>query len=299
MIKVSVIIPTYGGSKSLNESVASVLGQTYPDFEIIVVDDNNPGTEARMNTESVMSNFVDEKRVKYIQHDHNRNGSAARNTGFRNSIGDYICLLDDDDIFLPKKIEKQVVFLDSHLEYGACYCWRRKGNKKICGSYTGDLSQQLLEQSFTPTTSALMMRRTCYETLNGFDESYRRHQDYEFLLRFFKKYQIGVVEEVLLEIRGNEVYNQLRGEKLYEMKAHFFSQFKKDIDRIDKTSPGFKKRVYASHFSNACKELIRYGNIDLAIKAYCGYGVKGGLLFWKYFFGIISSWMLRKVGIES
>lgn len=299
MKKVSVIIPTYGGSKSLSDSIFSVLGQTYPDFEIIVVDDNNPDTEARKNTESVMSNFSNETRVKYIQHDHNRNGSAARNTGFRNSMGDYICLLDDDDVFLPRKIEKQVAFLEMHPEYGACYCWRKKGNKEIHGSYTGDLSQQLLEQSFTPTTCALMIRRTCYEALNGFDESYRRHQDYEFLLRFFKIYQIGVVEEVLVEIRGNEVYNQLKGKKLYEMKTRFFSQFGKDIDRIDENNPGFKKRVYASHFSSACKELIRYGNINLAIKAYRDYGVKGGLLFWKSFFEIISSWIFRKVGKNS
>lgn len=296
MKKVSVIIPTYGGSISLHDSVESVLRQTYPDIEIIVVDDNNPDTEARRSTESVMNSFVNETRVKYVKHDHNRNGAAARNTGFKNSCGDYICLLDDDDIFLPEKIEKQVIFLESHPEFDACYCWRVQEGKEIQATFTGDLSQQLLEQSFTPTTCALMLRRSCYLALNGFDESYRRHQDYEFLLRFFKKYRIGVVKEVLLEIRGNEIHNQLRGEKLYEMKAHFFSQFDKDIDRIDKSNPGFKKRVYASHFSSACKAFIRYGDYGLAIKAYRNYGVKGGLLFWRYFFKIINSWVVRKVG---
>lgn len=298
MKKVSVIIPSYGGSETLYDAVISVLNQTYSDLEVIVVDDNDPNTEARLKTEKLMSEFTDNERVVYIQHDHNMNGAVARNTGFRKSSGDYICLLDDDDCFLPQKVEKQVMYLNTHLEYGACYCWRKQGAKSICVSQVGDLSQSLLEQSFTPTTCALMIRRECYESLNGFDESYRRHQDYEFLLRFFKDYKIGVVEEILLEIRGNEVNNQLRGKKLYNMKARFFSQFDNDIRRIDSINPGFRRRVYASHFSDAVKELLRYGNFFLAIKMYFGYGITGGLLFWKYFFDIFNSWIKRKIKHE-
>ena len=293
--KVSVIIPTYGGSESLNRAIDSVLNQKYSPLEIIVVDDNNPGTEARNRTEKNMLKYVGNPDVIYIKHEKNKNGAAARNTGVKSTSGEFICLLDDDDIFLPGKIEKQVKYLISNPEYGACYCWRKQRNKEICGTYTGDLSQQLLDQSFTPTTCALMIRRSCYIALNGFDESYRRHQDYEFLLRFFKQFKIGVVEDVLLEICGNEVYNQLRGKKLYEMKEHFFHQFGKDIDRINDDHPGFKKRVYASHFSDACKELIRYGNFNLAFKMYFRFGIKGGLLFWKYFFGKIISWIGRRM----
>ena len=85
--------------------------------------------------------------------------------------------------------------------------------------------------------------------LNGFDESYQRHQDYEFLLRFFKLYKIGVVEEVLLEQCGNEVNNQLRGKKLFDTKAKFFSQFKSEIDRLETLNKGYKNKVYAAHFS--------------------------------------------------
>lgn len=295
---VSVIIPTYGGSDSLRRSINSVLHQNYSNLEVIVVDDNNPDTDSREKTELLMREFSNDKRLKYIKHTKNRNASAARNTGFRNSIGAYICLLDDDDIFLPEKVKKQVDYLNSNPEYGACYCWRRQGNKEICGTYTGDLSQQLLDQSFTPTTCSLMIRRSCYDALGGFDESYFRHQDYEFLLRFFKQFKIGVVETVLLEIHGNEIYNQLRGKRLYDMKARFFLQFEKDIKRIDTSNPGFLRRVYASHYSSTCKELIRYGNILLAMKAYVRYGVKGGWLFWEYLFRIVYSWMKRKIKKE-
>lgn len=293
--KVSVIIPTYGGSESLIRTVESVLEQDYCDFEVIVVDDNNPETEARKNTEKIMSRYLNSGKVKYIKHEFNKNGSAARNTGFRASVGSFICLLDDDDIFLPGKIEKQVLYLKSHPEYGACYCWRKQFNKSICESFTGDLSEQLLDLSFTPTTSAIMIRKTCFEALNGFDESYRRHQDFEFMLRFYEQYKIGVVEEVLVEIIGNEVLNQLKGKKLYEMKVHFFSQFEHHINRIERQSAGFKKRVYAVHFANVCKELIRYGNFGLALKTYAEFGIKGGELFWVKFIEIIVSWIKRNI----
>lgn len=298
MKKVSVIIPTYGGSDSLIRSVDSVLSQTYPDFEVIVVDDNNPNTDARKKTEQQMEKYVGNAQVKYIKHEHNKNGSAARNTGYRNSDGEFLCFLDDDDVFLPGKLQKQVAYLNEHPELGACYCWRRQRNMEICGTYTGDLSKQLLDLTFTPTTSALMVRRSCYESLNGFDESYRRHQDYEFMLRFFKLYKMGVVEEVLLDFIGNEVNNQLRGQKLYNTKAQFFSQFNDDIERIEAEEPGFKKKVYAAHFSDAFKELIRYGNFGLAIKLYYNYGIKGGLLFWRYFCNRVGSWIERKVRHE-
>ena len=292
---VSIIIPTYGGSDSLSDSIDSVLNQTYTNIEIIVVDDNNPNTEAREKTEELMIKYAEEERVKYIKHNHNRNGAAARNTGFKYSNGEYICLLDDDDVFLSEKVDKQAAYLSAHSEFGACYCWRKQKEIEICCSLTGDLSQCLLEQSFTPTTCSIMIRRECYESLGGFDESYQRHQDYEFLLRFFKYYSIGVVEEVLLEIRGNEVYNQLRGQKLYDMKALFFSQFEEDVKRIDNNCPGFRRKVYASHFSESCKELIRYGDFRLAIKMYFKYGIVGGWLFWRFFFRIVAAWVCRSI----
>ena len=97
--KVSIIIPTYGGSESLLKSVDSVLLQDYSEFEIIVVDDNDPDTDARKKTELLMGKYTNDPRVKYIKHERNKNGSAARNTGFIESEGEYICLLDDDDFF--------------------------------------------------------------------------------------------------------------------------------------------------------------------------------------------------------
>ena len=281
--KVSVIIPTFGGSKSLFACVKSVLKDSYSNFDVIVVDDNNPCTKGRKKTEEIMQEFKNDCRVKYIKHEKNKNGSAARNTGAKNSNAKYLCLLDDDDLFIENRIKKQVEFLENNSSFQACYCWRIQNGKKICGKEQGDLSKSLLDLSFTPTTSAIMISKKAFNYLNGFDESYQRHQDYEFLLRFFKKFKIGVVPEILLDFDGNEVDNQVYGKKLYELKQYFFNQFKNEIEIINKNNPGYKKNVYAAHFASACIQFLRKGNFILAIKAYFNYGIKGGLQFWIIF----------------
>ena len=95
---VSVIIPTYKRSKSLNRAIDSVLSQTYPNIEIIVVDDNGKGSKYQLETEKSLEKYIKTDKIKYIIHDVNRNGSAARNTGFKHSRGEYINFLDDDDV---------------------------------------------------------------------------------------------------------------------------------------------------------------------------------------------------------
>jgi glycosyltransferase involved in cell wall biosynthesis len=242
-----------------------------------------------------MEEYKSNKKVLYIKHDYNKNGSAARNTGVSYSKAKYLCLLDDDDEFLKDRIRKQVLFLENNSDYKSCYCWRKQNGKEICGTFEGDLTKQLLDLSFSPTTSAIMLTRDSYNAIGGFDESYRRHQDYEFLLRYFKKYKMGVVKEILLDFIGNDVNNQLKGKKLYDLKRTFFKQFNQEIEDIDKRDKGFKKRVYAAHFSETCKELLRYGNFWLAVKTYFIYGIKGGLLFWKLFFMKIGRGIKKKI----
>lgn len=278
---VSVIIPTYGGNDSLKRAVVSAIKQDYTNIEIIVVDDNNPGTEARQRTENIISQFSGQQRVTYIQHEANKNGSAARNTGVRKSSGEYLAFLDDDDAFLPTKISEQVSYLESHLEFGAAYCWRYDGKRIVGSDLTGDLSESLLDLSFTPCTPSIMIRRECYETLNGFDESYVRHQDFEFLLRFYREFKMGVVRKPLVRIIGNGVDNQPKGKKAIEIKKKFMDTFTPEIERIDQKSQGFKKRVYANHYSQLMIKLLRYGDLGIAIKMYFTEGYKGGFLFWE------------------
>ncbi|MGS0746159.1 glycosyltransferase family 2 protein [Syntrophomonas erecta subsp. sporosyntropha] len=276
---VSIIIPTYKGDISLIRAINSVLNQTYGNIEIIVVDDNYPNTKYRETTELLMKEYSNDKRVIYIKHDKNLNGAAARNTGFRNSRGYFIGFLDDDDIFLKNKIEMQVDYLKINEQYQAVYCWRYQHGEIIKSNKVGDLSGELLSLSFTPCTCSIMLKRECYEKLGGFDESYRRHQDYEFLLRFFEYYTIGVVNEPLVEIKGNEVNNALKGRELEELKNQFLNQFSWKVDKIDTKKKGFKKNVLAKHYSIVFWSYLKQCQIISALRIYFKYSFICGITF--------------------
>lgn len=113
--KVSVIIPTYNGADFLGEAIQSVLEQTYPHFELIVVNDASPD-----HTTEVVKQF-DDSRLKYIVHEENRGVGRARHTGFQASTGEIIALLDQDDYFHLEKLQSHVAFLESHPEVGFTY----------------------------------------------------------------------------------------------------------------------------------------------------------------------------------
>ncbi|MBO4805954.1 MAG: glycosyltransferase family 2 protein [Paludibacteraceae bacterium] len=193
---VSIIIPTYGGGDSLKRCVDSALEQTYKEIEVVVVDDNGLGTENQLSTAQVMAQYEDDPRVRYVCHEHNINGAAARNTGVKNSNGEYIALLDDDDIFLPNNIEEHMKVLPNlSNEYALTYC---SGIDDYCNgkvrylerTFSGQNLYDLLMHKIEITSTALVIRRSVWDELGGFDESFRRHQDWEFSARVMAKYHV-------------------------------------------------------------------------------------------------------------
>ena len=114
-MKVSVIIPTYKRAKFLIRAVNSVLFQTYENVEVVVVDDNGAGTENQKAVEALLKQrFGNIEKLVYLKCENNIGGAAARNYGAKKSSGDYLCFLDDDDVFLPYKIKNQLVFMEKH-----------------------------------------------------------------------------------------------------------------------------------------------------------------------------------------
>lgn len=295
---VSVLIPTYKSNDTLIRAIDSVLSQSYPAVEVIVVDDNNPNTKERNCTEVLMQKYIDNPKVKYIKHDKNKNGSAARNTAFSNSSGAYIAFLDDDDYFLPDKLLYQVDYLKSNPDHGGCYCWRKQLGKDVCGTFEGDLSYEILSLDFTPYTSCVMIRRECFLRLNGFDESYYRHQDFEFLLRYFESFTMGFVPYVGTIISTNGVNNIPQGNKLVDIKELFFTQFEDTITRVTKGDNKKKQYIYNNHFVRVFKDLLRYGYPVLACKIYLKYGIKGGKSFWSLFVSLCMNGFKERLGFN-
>lgn len=202
---VSIVIPTYGRSESLQTAIESACSQTYQKVEIIVVDDNGINTESQKQVEKIVREYGD--RVKYIPHEQNRGGSYARNTGAFASNGDYICFLDDDDLFSPQKVEKQLELLEDNPSVVACYCNHVRKNiienniTSYYSPYSGNiLLPVLLFKVDACSGSTLMVRRNIFMKLGGFITSLKRRQDYEFLARLSAEGDIGLVEEPLVTI---------------------------------------------------------------------------------------------------
>ena len=112
---VSVVVPAYNQADFLAETIESVLAQSYPHFELVVVNDASPD-----HTDDIVGRFTD-PRLSYVRHDVNRGLPAARNSGMRASNGEIIALLDADDLFLPEKLRHHVDFFQQHPEIGVSF----------------------------------------------------------------------------------------------------------------------------------------------------------------------------------
>lgn len=269
-ILVSVIIPTYKRSNMLLRAIDSVLNQTYDNIEVIVVDDNNPDSEWRIETLKRMKKYENDERVKYICHEKNKNGSAARNTGIKNANGEIIAFLDDDDMYCPNKIEKQVSFLLTNDEYKAVYAGWIREEKTIIPTHQGDLSFDILSGDHIIYTNVIMLWKQIAEEIGGWDETFFRNQEAAFLLRFFDAgYKIGVVSEplVIFDVsdRSNAAPNSIVNE---EQMMQLINCYSNAIDRCEKIKIGSKKRIICSRKKGIFLSYIKDGKKRKAMRVF-------------------------------
>ncbi|MDQ7948111.1 MAG: glycosyltransferase family A protein [Pedobacter sp.] len=238
--KVSVIIPTYKRPTTLKRAIDSALHQSYTNLEVIVVDDNSDGDVFREETEKLMSQYGQNERVVYLKHQKNQNGAAARNTGILHSSADFIAFLDDDDYFLPTKVEQQIsklTVLGPDWGGASCYHIRRYKkyiykaitiNRKDNGNY---LAEFLSEQVSMPS-STLLVRRSVFDRVGLFDTQFYRHQDLEFLVRFFRDFKMTFVEDFQLVMQVEGFRNFPSADRALVVKNMFVDKFSADINAL-------------------------------------------------------------------
>jgi glycosyltransferase involved in cell wall biosynthesis len=199
MIEVSIIIPTFNRSKILVKTLQSILNQTYTDYEIIVV--SNGSTD---DTEEVIKHFQD-KRLRYFFQEGSGSPASPRNTGIKMSKGHFIAFCDDDDIWLPNKLDKQVKFLKENPDYDICCTKMKRFNDKTAWvildeEAEGALNSLSLLYKNTVPLSSLVMRRKILNDNELFDEDKKIFgaEDYELILRLSKKSKIFCIQEYLL-----------------------------------------------------------------------------------------------------
>lgn len=266
-IKVSVIIPTYKRATMLPRAIDSVLGQTYRNVQVVVVDDNDPDTEDRASTSGLMEQYNTDKRVKYIKHEHNKNGSVARNTGIENSDGEILAFLDDDDYFLPDKLEKQVAYLIDHPEHHAVYCgWERNGDI-VCPHDEGNLAYNILSGEHIIYTNVIMMWKTDALACGGWDETFMRHQEAAFLLRYFRiGGTMGVVPEVLVKFDVSDRSNQAGSPyKNEEQTMHYLNSYQDMIARCGREKKNADKMIWSHRYRGIFLSYLKSRDIKGAV----------------------------------
>lgn len=263
--KISIIMPTYGGGEYLDRAVKSAIGQSYKNFELIVIDDNNPDTPARIATERLIEPLLTDERVKYIQHTHNKNGAAARNTGINAANGEWIAFLDDDDYFLPEKLKTQMEFAKENPQFDAVYCGYIQKGREYLPTAGGDLSFEILSCSGSVPTTTILMKKSALIDIGGFNESYRRHQDLEMLMRFFTKYRIIPVPKILAHKVDDNGANKLHGKDLEALKEKFLNEFSQNLKKLPKSQ---QKKAISYNWAEVWADYLHYGPIKDAWRVF-------------------------------
>lgn len=280
-INISVIIPTYGNPKFLDVSIKSVINQTYQNWELIIVDDNNPETTARKKTEELVLNYLkSDLRVKYIKHERNKNGAVARNTGFAVAKGKYISLLDSDDEYMPERLQKCYDAMErASLNVGGVYTgceFKRLGTTYLKYKEVKDgnfLVDTLACKFMFCTGSNIFVRKSVVDELNGFDGAFLRHQDYEFLVRLFEKYSLISIPELLV-IKNNENYNLPNIEKQIAIKKQYLEKFKYIINKLSKKEANY---IMHGNYINIAENAMAQNKFKVANEFYSKAGQYGGL----------------------
>jgi len=249
--KVSVILTTCNGASRgyLSIAIESVLNQSFQDFDLLIIDDGSID-----HTADECKQYLGNGKVKYIFQD-NKGLAGARNTGIELSSGEYICFLDDDDVWKPEKLQRQLEFMQNRLSgvdnWGLIFTWLELiDERENVVSYRGHhqegwIYRDLLFENTIDAPSSVLIRREVFDKVGFFDEYFQCCEDWDMWLRISKEYLIFPVREYLVKYREHPTSMSVEhGKILHYAKAV--------LDKALSTAPVDidEKAVYASCYLN-------------------------------------------------
>lgn len=201
--EISILMSVYNGGIFLAPALESMLGQTFSDFECILIDDASTDS-----TSQVLADFAArDSRVQVIKNSTNLGLTASLNKGLAFSKGRYIARMDADDIALPGRFMTQYWFMEEHPDVAACGSWisvideqgQLLGEKNLALSYEDIKKKMLFNNQFIHST--LFFRADILKENGGYNEFFKKSQDYELMLRLSSKYPVVNLREKLLQFR--------------------------------------------------------------------------------------------------
>src|SRR5690606_34870006 len=212
-ITVTVFMAAYNATPYIAQAIQSILNQSFRDFELLIVDDGSTD-----NTVEIINSF-DDPRIRLIENDSNKGLGFTRNIALKEAKGEFLAILDADDIAFPKRLEKQVnhFFINPKLAVLGSYAHiiDKKGNrtgKDIKLSCNSDKLRATLFLSNTFVHSSIMMRTSIFREIGGYP-NHPVAQDYALLVRIGLKYEIENLPEYLVEYRMHDSNISLQKKK--------------------------------------------------------------------------------------
>ena len=213
--RVTVLMPVYNGEKFLLEAVASILAQTFTDFEFLIINDGSND-----HSVEIIESFND-PRIRMIHNEKNLGLIATLNKGFDLALSEYVARMDCDDISLPERLGRQVAFLDAHPGIGACGTWFRKfgacSAKVVRWETEPDSVRAAMLFSCSLAHPTVMLRREEFASRQlYYDAAYPHAEDYELWVRAMTFMDIANLPDVLLNYRvhPNQVTQCLSNEQV-------------------------------------------------------------------------------------
>lgn len=241
--KVSIILPTWNGSKYIERAIDSVLGQTFFDYELVIINDGSTD-----NTEEIIKRYVSkDKRIIYLYQEHHNPGYTKR-MGINYSKGELIAFLDDDDIWIDKnKLKEQVKFLDENPSYvlvGSNGVIIDENNKKVIDydvpAKDEDIRESiLLKNQFIQ--SSVLIRKDILDTADSFPEKRGKYaEDYRLWLSVGLLGKFANLERVMVS------YTTRVGSVSYNNKKDIFKNNLKLIKKFENKYPNYYKALFFS-----------------------------------------------------
>ncbi len=246
---ISIVLPLYNGASFIKETLEAVGAQTFQDAEIIVVDDGSTDNSSEI-VEAVSKNSSSEilQNLKIIKQE-NQGVAAARNLGIQKSNGKWIALLDQDDLWLPEKLEIQNEAISENPEaswhYSAFARFYADGREKIKNNGSADrlktLERMLSGKLFVPPSTVLVLKKI-FEEIGGFDSKFIPSDEWDFFLKLAEKYKNSYSEKVLVRFPSHLTSTAKRQKrKIFEAQKIVIENHAKKVSGIIKSSV-IKKR---------------------------------------------------------
>lgn len=264
---VSVVIPTHNRCDLITRAISSVIKQTYKDLEILVVSDGSTD-----DTKDVVKRLAaEDERIKLIEYHPSKGGNVARNTGIEMASGEYVAFLDDDDEWLPEKLEKQLAVMEADSDIGLVYTGTRiiYVNEKVTYSFNpkakGDLSKEILLDNSIGTTSTVMARKDILIKAGLFDTELRALQDFDLWIRLCQMCKVGMVCEEMINYYNYVGTNQISAltDKYIDSFAYINDKYKDLLNELSSEQLQEKKHNEYMLLGN---KAMRNGNGKLARK---------------------------------